>query len=338
MKREDWNLSVQSIPIGLSIVVLSAFAVLFLPCSVFAQTCWCGWNPTTGECYACPVGGGGGIVGGTGGGTGGGTIEPSDGGGAGGSGCGNCNEDPTTITESGDAPDLIRGDDWVIDVQKLFPNRMLDPGDEVTVLLVRSFPGTDRLLQPLENDGQAALYTVRIEEDGATEFDFGKIGENAVGGTYKALAVPETVGSLAEFWTELSSLPSNALNVQEYAVDNFVALDDAAALIYENGRRIDIPFTIVPDLASKVDIEFQWRKEGQQLPQAQLPLQPGIYDTILRSQDQSIMGVYAPWEFVIENFTPGLAQQFGPYFSSGEYEIDILVNGVLESTETLVVP
>lgn len=334
MKRMDWRLFVRTVLCGLSIVVLGVVGMIALPRAGLAQTCPCGGpNPRTGRCYACPLLG-------TGGGTGGGTIIPTDdGGGGGGTGCGTCAPDSTSATEPVETPELDRGDDWVINVQTLFPNQTLEPGAEMTVMLVRTFPATgSQLLQPLENDGQPALYTVRIGEDGNTEFDFGKIGDNAVGGTYKALAIPEIVDSPTAFWTALSSVPSDVLSVQAFGIDDIVSLDDVGALIYENGRRIDIPLTIAPDLASGMNLEFEWQKEGQPLPQAEFPLQPGIYDTILRSQNQSIVGVYAPWEFVVENFAPGLAPQLGPYFSPGEYEISVIVDGVLESTETFVVP
>jgi hypothetical protein len=35
---------------------------------------------------------------------------------------------------------------------------------------------------------------------------------------------------------------------------------------------------------------------------------------------------------------PQLTAQLGPYFTPGEYEIDVLIDGVLESTQTLIVP
>lgn len=314
--------------ICLSIIVLTVLSAVLVPRSASAQTCPYGRSSRTGKCYACPVFDGD---------DGPNTITVG-GPGPGGSGCGNCNEGPEGLLLPGEPPTLSRGGDWVIDVQDLSPGQDLQPGDMMTVMLTRAFPDqAANLVEPLIRDGQPAMYMVEIGADGDTVFDFGTIGENAVGGTYTALAVPNEVDSLQAFW---AALPPDTSSSLQFSVADFVALDNAAAAIGDTGRRIDIPLTFDPGMTPDTNVEFRWKKEGQPLPQADNPLQAGIYNTILSSEDQSIMGVYAPLEFVVENFLPGLEGQFplAPYFTPGEYQIEVLVNGNLESTETLVVP
>jgi hypothetical protein len=238
---------------------------------------------------------------------------------------------------------LVRLEQWSINPQRLFGVGTLSEHDIVTVMLVREYPDAGAMLvQPLAMDSEPdtpIMYEIIIGEDNAAaDYEVGVLPEDVVGGTYTVLAIPQRVDSPEAFWVALESFTPDMVGVQRFAVENLIALEEDAALLKANGRRIDIPVILDPNLDAEIDVELAWRKDGQPLPKADNPLQPGIYDTTLQTQNQAIIGVYAPWEFLVENLAPQLTAQLGPYFTAGEYKVDVLVDGVLESTQTLTVP
>jgi hypothetical protein len=225
----------------------------------------------------------------------------------------------------------------IIDLETLFPSGNL-PSGPVTVMLVRNTPdaaGTH--LQPLGTDDQPAMFTVEVGADSSTKVNFGVPTKDILGGDYVVLAVPQAVDSAQAFQDALQAGTPDTIGWQPFSIKNLVSLDQAGVALADNERQVDVPLTRDPAVLPETDIELQWRKGGNPLPQ---------YTVLPQASEQGVANVYAPGQFIIDNFVapvapalaPQLTAQLGPYFTPGEYEIDVLIDGVLESTQTLVVP
>jgi hypothetical protein len=314
--------------VGLSLVFTAIVCGAQIQNAYSQQICLYGKN-SSGVCFACLIGPSGTRLGGTGP----GTIKPKPGG----TGCGDCAEDPEYVTTNDDYP-LVRGDDWVIDVQDLFPDSTLVPGTIATVALVRSISSdTEPLLQPLIAGQGTALYMVEIGEDGNTEFSFGSISESIVGGNYRAYALPREINSEQDFWQSIMTEPPG---IQTYNVNNLVTVDANSVRLDEYRRLIDLPVTVD---TSAVESEIAIRLKNY--PDATTPFQVGVYSEASISGEQGRVEVFSPGEYlidrVIEPFVPTFAEQLrdaNPYFQANEYEYEVYVDGVLESSGTVEFP
>lgn len=228
---------------------------------------------------------------------------------------------------------------WVIDLQTLLPDRQLAAGDEVMVMLARERPGTDgKLMEPLIlEDGRLAWYGITIGDDGATAIDLGKLAADAAGGTYAVFVLAQEVATPEEFWGVLNAQPEMA-GLQRFTVKNLVALDQTGLSLADSERQINIPSTIDPAVLTGSNVQLQLNKNGQLLPQTTVIAHP--------TDATSVLNVYAPGQFLIDNVVAPVAPQLAPqltgmlgsYFTPGEYQFDVLVNGVLESTQQFVIP
>ena len=315
--------------IGAICTFMLAMATLFsvfAPRSVYAQVvCRCSRNLSTGVCFECPtIGGGGPIVNGPGG--------PCDG----------CQARDPWLLITDVTLQLDRSNPVVLDLQTLFPDRELLPGDRLTVMLTRDLTTADgTLLQPLLAGESPAMYEIVIDEDGVTEADFGILGENALGGAYTVLAIPQQVDTLQAFWDALQSGGPDNTGWQRYNVDALVPLAGGAT-VSADGRQIEFLTDVDPAILPNLDVDVQVRREGQPLPQAENPLQPGVFDTLAPAPEPGAMHLYAPGEYALQTYAPALAPMVSPYlgayFTPGEYEVDVTINGVLESTTSFVIP
>ncbi len=314
--------------VSLSIVLAAIFGVA-QSLNVYSQatrTCKYGAN-SKGICYVCLWQGGGTELG---------TIQLTVGGGT---GCGsNCQPDPELAGTEGESHPLTRGDDWVINVQDLFPDFGLTPGTIVTVSLVRNISAdTETLLQPLAAGEDTALYMLEIGEDGSTEFSFGSISDKMVGGNYRAYGLPREIGSEQEFW---ESITPELAGVQTYNINNLVTVDAGLAQLDEYQRQIDVPITLDTDTMPG-DIEIRLKN----YPEATNPFQLGVYSSASAFGDQGRVEVFSPGEYlidlVVEPIIPAYVEQFrnaNPYFQANEYEYEVYVDGVWESSGMMEFP
>ena len=128
-----------------------------------------------------------------------------------------------------------------------------------------------------------------------------------------------------------------------YKVDNLIPLDGDAATVSPDRRQIDILTDVDPSVLPNVDVDIQVRREGEPLPQAENPLMPGVFDIFAPSPEPGAVSLYAPGEYALQTYAPpvlasAVSPYLEPYFTPGEYEVDVTVNGVLESTTTFVIP
>ena len=236
---------------------------------------------------------------------------------------------PDFLSTSTSIP-LPRLQPWAVDVQALFPDRILLPGDAVTVMIGRELGGDE-----------AAVYVVPVGEDGTAVLDLGTLSETDLGGVYSILAVPQAVDSLQELQEVLQAAQPDMVGWQRYNVDALVPLAGGAT-VSADGRQIEFLTDVDPAILPNLDVDVQVRREGEPLPQAENPLLPGVYDTVAPSEDQGTVSLYAPGEYALQTYAPALAPMVSPYlgayFTPGEYEVDVTINGVLESTTSFVIP